>query len=326
MDKKNKGYISRVKMMYIAGAVIGTALLGVIFFNNKIAPPSISQSNQIQQVAENNRASTKNRPMTDAEIEKEKGKEFEPLEVDILDPEKEREKRLDDFHKARDRMSNPIPTSYQSDGISGTGNVQNNRLRIDDMNFYVFDDSILLPLDDVNWTEYEIGGSSDGRYEKIMEYYLPEESPSNWSQKFTIHRVNVENPDCFDFVDKLVNGVIMSVSEQLHANDIELKVENLSFNYLKKDKENTLMYWELRDIPLTYDETQFVRAFISPISKHMYLVTYTLKSNVNDLSEETIMSSIRVLDTMQELKALDNGNESQGAQESQKSEPDTSEN
>ena len=314
VDKKNTGYISRVKMMYIAGSVIGTVLLGVIFFNNKNAPQSIPQ-NQIQQVAENSQSSTKNRPMTDAEIEKEKGKEFDPLEVDILDPEKEREKRLDDFHKAQDRMNNPIPTSYRksssTDGMSGTGtgDVQNNRLRIDDMNYYVFDDSILLPLDDANWTEYEIGGSSDGRYEKIMEYYLPEESPSNWSQKFTIHRVNVENPDCFDFVDKLVNGVIMSVSEQLHANDIELKVENLSFNYLRKEKENTLMYWELRDIPLTYDETQFVRAFIAPISKHMYLVTYTLKSNVNALSEETVMSSIRVLDTMQELKSLDESND-----------------
>ena len=74
---------------------------------------------------------------------------------------------------------------------------------------------------------------------------------------------------------------------------------------MEKQADNTLMYWEIKNIPNNENATQFVRTFISPYSKNMYLVTYTIKVKMSDLNDETIKRNFTILNRIQELKRKD---------------------
>lgn len=163
--------------------------------------------------------------------------------------------------------------------------------------YYLFDDDILLPLDGKTWTEFGIVGN--GIYSDISEFYVKDEDEKSWTQKFVIHKLKVEDKNCFNFVEKLINGIIANVDERLELSGTKFSKEMLSFNYVKKDENNTLMFWTIK-IPDQADETQYVRCFIAPYSQNMYIVYYTLKTS--DLAEAENISNIQNINKIQELK------------------------
>ena len=177
-----------------------------------------------------------------------------------------------------------------------------NLLKLNGRYFYLFDDDILLPTDTSTWKQYDIDGASDGSYSKISEFYVDGENPQSWTQKLSVHEVKMQDKDCFIMADKIVNGIIVSVSEQLEANDMNLEKDMLSFNYVKKDTNNTLLYWERKNIADIQAETQFMRLFISEYSQKMYLVTYTLKQDFNAMKNSDITSYLQTIESIQELK------------------------
>jgi hypothetical protein len=178
-----------------------------------------------------------------------------------------------------------------------------NLLEIHGRSYFLFDEDILLPLDSGTWEQYDIPPAEDGAYEGISEFYVKGESPSEWTQKFTIHKVRNAGSDCFEFADKLVNGIIATVKENMAANDQSFSPDNIAINYVKKDGSNTLFFWEKKNIPDEPDETQFVRVFTSKYSHQMYLATYTIRKDVSkdDIDEAT--RYMKTLNSIQELLA-----------------------
>lgn len=196
------------------------------------------------------------------------------------------EKSLEEFDNNKNSVANNNP----------------NLLKIKNQYFYLFDDNILLPVDTATWKQYDISGASDGSYSKISEFYVEGEEPEKWTQKLSIHELNMENKDCFIMADKIVNGIIINISEQLEVNDINLEKDMLSFNYVKKDTNDTLLYWERKNILDIQPETQFMRIFLTEYSNKMYIVTYTLKQDFISIKDSDITAYLQTLESIQELK------------------------
>ena len=273
IDVKNKNHLKKI---YFFGFIIILLLSAVIFLNqkeisNKIYPHDDNKS-KVELFAENN---------SDSENK-----------IDV------------DMTKNKDDIKEINNLSYKIE--SSTRNTNPDILKIHNKFYYLFDEDILLPLDTKSWDEYIIQGDSSGKYDKIIEFYISGENKDNWTQNLTIHKINIEDKDCFSFTDKLVNGLIMNISNQLDALNIDLQEDNLSFNYVTKEANNTLMYWEKKGIANLPDETQFVRVFNSEYSNNMYLVTYTLKTNLNSLPNNDITNSMKVINSIQELKKKGN--------------------
>lgn len=273
IDKEQKKVKRKLKFLYTVGAVAVALIGGFVYTANlqgdkAIRVPETEQQEHPQTFMENNMDSNK-------------------------------KETVEENEEAKDNKEVvAIP-----DVVASTEQNQNpNLLKAQGKYFYLFDEDILLPLDTVTWNEYDTLPSEDGKYDKIAVFYVNGEDKDNWTQNVTAHRLNSEDKDCFLFVDKLVNGVIVSVSEQLAAKDRELAPDNLSFNYLSKDPTNTIMYWEMKNIDGTPDSTQFIRVFISPFSNKMYMMTYTLRTNLNSIPNEKIIGSMQMLQSIQELK------------------------
>ena len=177
-----------------------------------------------------------------------------------------------------------------------------NFINVNNQQFFLFNNNVLLPLDNQEWKEYNVAGGQGGEYADIHEYYLSDEGPGQWTQKFTIHKMKDRDVNCAEFTDKLINGLIVNLTDQSASNGYELKKENIGFNYVKKDPSNTFMYWGHTNIPDTQDETQFVRVFKGEYSGEFFLVTYTLKISLSTISYDMIKTSLQVLQSVQELK------------------------
>ena len=193
--------------------------------------------------------------------------------------------------------------SSLSDSIAKPTATDNpNLLYVNDQHFFLFNNNVLLPLNNKEWKEYNVAGGQSGEYADIHEYYLSDEGPGQWTQKFTIHKMKGRDVNCDEFTDKLINGLIVNLTDQAASNGYELKKENIGFNYVKKDPSNTFMYWGHTNIPDTQDETQFVRVFKGEYSGEFFLVTYTLKISLSTTSYDMIKTSLQVLQSVQELK------------------------
>ena len=178
-------------------------------------------------------------------------------------------------------------------------------IEIEGRNYFLFDGDILLPLNNETWEQYDIPRAESGSYEGISEFYVKGESPSGWTQKFTIHRIKNAGNNCYEFADKLVNGIIATVKDDMTVNDQVFSPDNIAINYVRKNNENTLFFWEKKDIPDIADETQFVRIFISRYSHQMYLATYTLKTDISRDEIEEVTKYMKTLNSVQELKKED---------------------
>ena len=261
----------KLKIIYIVGGILFCFFLGIIFIGRNVTENGVLPMNSKKE-------STSVYGEDDSES-------LNKTDVGV-------KKEMEEIHEIANQSKR------------GEVNKNPNLLKVSGKYYYLFDETILLPLDTMEWSQVDIV-STDGKYDKISEFYVTGESSSNWTQKFTIHKIKSEDKNCFDFTDKLVNGIIVSVSDQLASSGIELQENNLAFNYLEKQADNTLMYWEIKNIPNNENATQFVRTFISPYSKNMYLVTYTIKVKMSDLNDETIKSNFTILNGIQELKRKD---------------------
>ena len=234
-----------------------------------------------------------------------------PLSFDkSSEPKERREGYMEDKTEDADKITIPAKRKEQieksleefDNNKNSVANNNPNLLKIKNQYFYLFDDNILLPVDTATWKQYDISGASDGSYSKISEFYVEGEEPEKWTQKLSIHELNMENKDCFIMADKIVNGIIINISEQLEVNDINLEKDMLSFNYVKKDTNDTLLYWERKNILDIQPETQFMRIFLTEYSNKMYIVTYTLKQDFISIKDSDITAYLQTLESIQELK------------------------
>lgn len=193
-------------------------------------------------------------------------------------------------------------TAVKQDGKSASRIENPDVIRLSGRDFNLFDSDILLPLDTETWDRYSVPGSDKGLYDGIEEFYVKGESPQNWTQKFTLHHVQAADVDCVGMAEKLVNGLIANSVGTSELDGQQFKPENISVNYVKKDADNALFFWGKKNVDGVPDETQFVRLFKTPYSSKMYLVTYTLKMDIGDFSDDDAAKYMRTLNSIQELK------------------------
>lgn len=272
----------RKTMRKVLAGLSGLFVVGVLFISPYISSENEGGVTNTTTPSNSNNSTSKERRDTYME-----DKTNDDNKITIPAKKKEQiEKSLEEFNNNKDSMENKNP----------------NLLKINNQYFYLFDENILLPTDTSTWNQYDISGASDGSYSKISEFYVEGENPKSWTQKLSIHAVKMDNKDCFIMADKIVNGIIMNISDQLEANDIQLEKDMLSFNYVKKESNDTLLYWERKNILDIQPETQFMRVFLSEYSNNMYLVTYTLKQDFASIKDSDITSYLQTLASIQELK------------------------
>lgn len=164
--------------------------------------------------------------------------------------------------------------------------------------YYIFGDDILMPLDE-NWTEYDIPAAADGKYARISEYYLRDESPNNWTQKFTIHKVNSEFKESGqEFMERLITGILVTLSDRMEVEGNTLSKDDVSVNYIKKDENDAIVYWGLPGL----GEVQFARVFRSEQTNDLYVVTASYKMDIADISTDFAEQKRAELLSIQQLK------------------------
>lgn len=168
-------------------------------------------------------------------------------------------------------------------------------------NYFLFSGDILLPISSSEWREYVIPASNAGAYSQISEYYLSDESPSRWSQKFTIHKLKKTDTDSYAFMEKLINGVIVNVSDKMTLMNEQLSKDDIEFNYVKKSADDSLMYWGLKNNQED-PETQFVRVFRSEYSGELIVSTFTCKIAISSVSDNFVADKMKALESIQQLK------------------------
>lgn len=168
-------------------------------------------------------------------------------------------------------------------------------------NYFLFSGDILLPISSSEWREYVIPASNAGTYSQISEYYLSDESPAQWSQKFTIHKLKKTDTDSYAFMEKLINGVIVNVSDKMTLMNKQLSKDDIEFNYVKKSADDSLMYWGLKNNQED-PETQFVRVFRSEYSGELIVSTFTCKIAISSVSDNFVADKMKALESIQQLK------------------------
>lgn len=274
MPNQDKEQIKQLKKTYIYGAVAVVCLLAFIFAVSSIPSAQETFRSFIPRQQEHH---------DEASISDNQGGE-----TVIMQQDENKEKKITQIEDFTNDISSPTPTSHP-DTIALSGK-----------HYFIFERNILMPFDSESWIQYDVPAKSN--YSAISEFYQLGEVPSKWTQKATIHKVTMSDKDCYALADKIVNGLIVSYSNQMEVNDEKLTKDNLSVNYVKKNPTNTELYWEHKGIVGTTDEVQFLRVFISEYSGEMYLVTYTIKGTLSDLDDSAIVGSLKVIESVQQLK------------------------
>ena len=274
MPNQDKEQIKQLKKTYIYGAVAVVCLLAFIFAVSSIPSAQETFRSFIPRQQEHH---------DEASISDNQGGE-----TVIMQQDENKEKKITQIEDFTNDISSPTPTSHP-DTIALSGK-----------HYFIFERNILMPFDSESWIQYDVPAKSN--YSAISEFYQLGEVPSKWTQKATIHKVAMSDKDCYALADKIVNGLIVSYSNQMEVNGEKLTKDNLSVNYVKKNPTNTELYWEHKGIVGTTDEVQFLRVFISEYSGEMYLVTYTIKGTLSDLDDSAIVGSLKVIESVQQLK------------------------
>ena len=273
-QSNNKEEIKQLKKIYIYGAVAVLCLLVFIYVVSSIPSAQETFRSFIPRQQEHH---------DEASISDNQGGE-----TVIMQQDENKEKKITQIEDFTNDISSPTPTSHP-DTIALSGK-----------HYFIFERNILMPFDSESWIQYDVPAKSN--YSAISEFYQLGEVPSKWTQKATIHKVTMSDKDCYALADKIVNGLIVSYSNQMEVNGEKLTKDNLSVNYVKKNPTNTELYWEHKGIVGTTDEVQFLRVFISEYSGEMYLVTYTIKGTLSDLDDSAIIGSLKVIESVQQLK------------------------
>lgn len=273
MPNQDKEQIKQLKKTYIYGAVAVVCLLAFIFAVSSIPSAQETFRSFIPRQQEHH---------DEASISDNQGGE-----TVIMQQDENKEKKITQIEDFTNDISSPTPTSHP-DTIALSGK-----------HYFIFERNILMPFDSESWIQYDVPAKSN--YSAISEFYQLGEVPSKWTQKATIHKVTMSDKDCYALADKIVNGLIVSYSNQMEVNGEKLTKDNLSVNYVKKNPTNTELYWEHKGIVGTTDEVQFLRVFISEYSGEMYLVTYTIKGTLSDLDDSAIIGSLKVIESVQQL-------------------------
>ena len=273
-QSNNKEEIKQLKKIYIYGAVAVLCLLVFIYVVSSIPSAQETFRSFIPRQQEHH---------DEASISDNQGGE-----TVIMQQDENKEKKITQIEDFTNDISSPTPTSHP-DTIALSGK-----------HYFIFERNILMPFDSESWIQYDIPAKNN--YSAISEFYQLGEVPSKWTQKATIHKVAMSDKDCYALADKIVNGLIVSYSNQMEVNGEKLTKDNLSVNYVKKNPTNTELYWEHKGIVGTTDEVQFLRVFISEYSGEMYLVTYTIKGTLSDLDDSAIIGSLKVIESVQQLK------------------------
>jgi len=273
LPNQDKEQIKQLKKTYIYGAVAVVCLLAFIFAVSSIPSAQETFRSFIPRQQEHH---------DEASISDNQGGE-----TVIMQQDENKEKKITQIEDFTNDISSPTPTSHP-DTIALSGK-----------HYFIFERNILMPFDSESWIQYDVPAKSN--YSAISEFYQLGEVPSKWTQKATIHKVTMSDKDCYALADKIVNGLIVSYSNQMEVNGEKLTKDNLSVNYVKKNPTNTELYWEHKGIVGTTDEVQFLRVFISEYSGEMYLVTYTIKGTLSDLDDSAIIGSLKVIESVQQL-------------------------
>lgn len=273
-QSNKKEEIKQLKKIYIYGAVAVLCLLVFIYVVSSIPSAQETFRSFIPRQQEHH---------DEASISDNQGGE-----TVIMQQDENKEKKITQIEDFTNDISSPTPTSHP-DTIALSGK-----------HYFIFERNILMPFDSESWIQYDVPAKSN--YSAISEFYQLGEVPSKWTQKATIHKVAMSDKDCYALADKIVNGLIVSYSNQMEVNGEKLTKDNLSVNYVKKNPTNTELYWEHKGIVGTTDEVQFLRVFISEYSGEMYLVTYTIKGTLSDLDDSAIIGSLKVIESVQQLK------------------------
>ena len=195
------------------------------------------------------------------------------------------QKKADDIAEFNQNIANPhINDDYEVINIKGHY-------------YYIFGDGILLPVDE-NWKEYIIPAAKDGSYEKISEYYLKEETLEKWTQKLTIHKINGFKDDCPEFAERLVNGILVTLSDRMALSGQTLTKDSVAFNYARKDKDDCILFWGMPG----FGEVQFVRVFRSEYTNDLYLATSTYKMDLTAVTDDFAGDKMAELASIQQLK------------------------
>lgn len=276
MPNQDKEQIKQLKKTYIYGAVAVVCLLAFIFAVSSIPSAQETFHSFIPKQQEHH---------DEASISDSGEQGGETVIIQQTEDKEQKIAQIEDF---TNDINSPTPTSHP-DTIALSGK-----------QYFIFERNILMPFDSESWIQYDVPAKNN--YSAISEFYQLGEVPSKWTQKATIHKVSMSDKDCYALADKIVNGLIVSYSNQMEVNGKELTKENLSVNYVKKNPTNTELYWEHKGIVGTTDEVQFLRVFISEYSGEMYLVTYTIKGTLSDLDDSAIVGSLKVIESVQQLK------------------------
>jgi len=253
----------------IAGVCIGAALLGSIGY---AIYPTVEKniSTAIQ-----HRTERKSGFMEDKSGEK-------PVDIE------QRQKAEQDFSNLMENMGNPQKVTTSA------------KLKLKGHSYYIFGNDVLMPLDET-WTEYEVPPASDGKYDRISSYYPSGESPDNWTQKFTIHKVNAEFKESGqEFMKRLITGVLVTLSDRMELEGNTLSKDDVSVNYIKNDENDTIVYWGLPGL----GEVQFIRVFRSEQTNDLYVVTASYKMDIGDVTPTFAANKRAELASVQQLKRL----------------------
>lgn len=253
----------------IAGVCIGAALLGSIGY---AIYPTVEKniSTAIQ-----HRTERKSGFMEDKSGEK-------PVDIE------QRQKAEQDFSNLMENMGNPQKVTTSA------------KLKLKGHSYYIFGNDVLMPLDET-WTEYEVPPAPDGKYDRISSYYPSGESPDNWTQKFTIHKVNAEFKESGqEFMKRLITGVLVTLSDRMELEGNTLSKDDVSVNYIKNDENDTIVYWGLPGL----GEVQFIRVFRSEQTNDLYVVTASYKMDIGDVTPTFAANKRAELASVQQLKRL----------------------
>lgn len=186
-----------------------------------------------------------------------------------------------------------------------------NLLKINDKYMYLFDGNVLLPLAADTWNEYEVTYPTKApvladekpgeKIGTISEYY--NEPKDKWTQKFVMQQIQSED-DCQQFVEKLITGIIVSLDDQMRAEGKTLSKDNLEFSFVRKNKDDTILFWHKKGIAKTDDETQFLRCFKGTVTGKKILATFTMKTT--ELTEQQITQFIQTMTQIIELREKKN--------------------
>ena len=117
-------------------------------------------------------------------------------------------------------------------------------------------------------------------------------------QKFTIHKVNGFNESCPEFSERLVNGILVTLSDRMALQGSTLSKDNVSVNYARKENNDCILFWGMPGL----EEVQFVRVFRSEYTNDLYVATSNYRMDIASVTDDFAGNKMAELASIQQLK------------------------